>query len=464
MTNYPNQHYQFITGRIAESAVRSIVAELAAKFGFNYSIQVLPITVAALMTGRWLLRHLQLDPAATTLVLPGYLVTDLSSIQAAVAIPVQCGPKNIVDLPLFFGANAPSSDGLDAYDIEIIAEINHADRLPLGELLTLAQQLAADGADMIDLGCTPGQPWAEVGLAVQLLRQHGLRVSIDSFDAAEVSAACGAGAELVLSVNSHNWQLAADLPCEVVAIPDSPQDIDSLFRTAERLQNAGVSFRLDPILEPIGLGLAASLDRYAQCRRRFPDTSIMMGIGNLTEMTDVDSAGINTLLLGYCQELCIGSVLTTQVINWSRSSVRECDLARRLVHYAVQQGIPAKNIQPQLVTLRDPRVRQLSATALAEMSTAIRDRNIRIFVADGQIHALSAGVHVSGNDPFDVMQQLVASPIGRTLDPEHTFYLGFEMCKASIALALSKNYEQDEALTWGHLTQPEKFHRLKRKA
>ncbi len=64
---------------------------------------------------------------------------------------------------------------------------------------------------------------------------------------------------------------------------------------------------------------------------------MMMGVGNLTELTDVDSAGVNTLLLGFCQELAIRSVLTTAVINWARSSVREIDLARRLTHYAVNR-------------------------------------------------------------------------------------------------------------------------------
>ncbi len=36
---------------------------------------------------------------------------------------------------------------------------------------------------------------------------------------------------------------------------------------------------------------------------------MMMGIGNITELTDVDSAGINMLMLGICQELRIESVL-----------------------------------------------------------------------------------------------------------------------------------------------------------
>ena len=83
---------------------------------------------------------------------------------------------------------------------------------------------------------------------------------------------------------------------------------------------------------------------------------MMMGIGNLTELTDVDSAGVNTLLVGFCQELAIRSVLTTAVINWARSSVREIDLARRLMHHAVVRRTLPKHLEPRLVMLRDPKV------------------------------------------------------------------------------------------------------------
>jgi len=44
----------------------------------------------------------------------------------------------------------------------------------------------------------------------------------------------------------------------------------------------------------------------------------------------------------------------------------------------------------------------------------------------------------------------------------HAFYLGYELCKASTALALSKEYRQDEALDWGYLTVAENWHQLKR--
>ncbi len=84
-------------------------------------------------------------------------------------------------------------------------------------------------------------------------------------------------------------------------------------------------FRIDPVLEPIGHGFARSLERFFVARRRWPQLDILMGVGNLTELTEVDSAGVNTLLAGVCQELRIKSVLTTQVINWARSSVRELD-------------------------------------------------------------------------------------------------------------------------------------------
>src|SRR5205823_9233734 len=148
-----------------------------------------------------------------------------------------------------------------------------------------------------------------------------------------VEAAVASGAELVLSVNSSNVDLASNWGCEVVALADVPATLEGLDATVEKLAAKGVPFRIDPVVEPIGMGFAPSLGRYLEVRRRYPDAEMLMGVGNLTELTDVDSAGVNVLLLGFCQESGIRSVLTTQVINWCRSCVRELDLARRLVFH-----------------------------------------------------------------------------------------------------------------------------------
>ncbi|MFO0939200.1 MAG: DUF6513 domain-containing protein [Pirellulales bacterium] len=457
----PSQHIHFVTGRLAELSVQSTVDQLAQRLGFQYSISVLPITVAALMNAKWLLRHLQVPDVADRVVLPGYLERELEVIRQQLSVPVDCGPKNIRDLPMMFGVGNRRKDDYGAYSIQIIAEINHADRLSLDQLVSEARQLQLDGADVIDLGCSPDNHWGEIGRAVSELKQLGLRVSVDSFDAREVSLACKAGAELVLSVNSSNRDACCDWQVEVVAIPDTPDDLVSMYETVEYLEQHRIPFRVDPILEPIGLGFARSLERYALCRRELPEAPMMMGIGNITELTDADSAGVNTLLLGFCAELSIHSVLTTQVINWARSSVRECDLARRLVHYAAEHQMPPKHLEPNLVTLRSIKLTEFPEAEIAKLAETIKDHNFRIFTAGGRIHAVTGGLHVSGNDPFEVMQNILDSPVAAKIDVTHAFYLGFEMCKALQAITLSKNYEQDEALNWGYLTRAERHWRLK---
>jgi hypothetical protein len=270
----------------------------------------------------------------------------------------------------------------------------------------------------------------------------------------------------VLSVDRTNRHAAADWGVEVVAIPDSPGTFDGLDATIEHLSQAGVPTRIDPILEPIGYGFAASLGRYLEVRRRWSDAAMLMGIGNLTELTDADSAAINVVLLGFCQELGIRSVLTTQVINWARSSVRECDLARRLAYHAVSRRTLPKHVEPRLVMLRDARVLRHGGEALDRMAASIKDNNYRLFAEDGLIHLLSSHIHLCDADPFVLFDKLRASgPDGgepKNLDAGHAFYLGYEMAKAATALALGKDYRQDESLDWGFLTVSETSHRLKR--
>jgi len=367
------------------------------------------------------------------------------------AVPVERGPEDLRRLDEFFGQDARDRDDYGRFDIEIIAEINHCPRLAPARILAEARSLAAAGADRIDVGCDPGDTWAGVGDAVRMLVAEGFAVSVDSLNPIEIAAAARAGATLVLSVNSSNVAAAADWGCEVVAIPDVPATLEGFDATIDRLTQDGVRFRLDPVLEPIGFGFAASLGRYLDVRRRFPGAELLMGIGNLTELTDVDSAGINALLVGFCQEVGIRSVLTTQVIHWAASSVRECDLARRLAWHAVTHRTLPKHVEPRLVTLRSGRPQEHGQETLDRLAAAIRDPNFRIFAERDEIHLVGAGLHLASRDPFALFRQLAAA--GRDdVDPGHAFYLGYEMAKAVTALTLGKDYRQDQALDWGHLT------------
>ncbi len=454
------QQIHFVTGRLAEHALRSQLATLAPQAHFDYTIDVLPITVAALMSPQWVAKHLAIPAQATRVILPGYCEGDLAPvIEMAGERVVERGPRDLRQLPEFFGQAPRDREGYGAYDLEIIAEINHAPRLDMQELLAHARSLANDGADVIDVGCEPGDAWSGVADCVKAIKDLGLRVSIDSLNPREIAAAVRAGAELVLSVNATNRDAAADWGCEVVVIPDDFATLGGLDDTLELLAARNVRLRIDPVLEPIGFGFSTSLGRYLEVRRRYPDAEMMMGIGNLTELTDVDSAGVNALLLGFCQEQGIRSVLTTQVINWARTSVRECDLARRLMHFAVTKRVPPKRIEPQLVTLRDAKLYPLEAGLLDRLAAEIRDHNYRLYANAGELHLVTAGVHLSDDDPFRLFESLLAMA-PKNLDASHAFYLGFELAKAQTALTLGKNYTQDEALDWGYLTQVERSHRL----
>jgi dihydropteroate synthase-like protein len=437
----------FVTGKLAEPALRRTLADLGPKAGFSPEVAVLPITVAALMTADWVARHLQVPPGTERVLLPGFCRGDVAAVTAAAGVPAELGPKDLRDLPEHFGHPSGPPPGYGGHDIEILAEINRAPQLTHQEILTLAFRLAADGADLIDLGCNPGATWAGVADAVKLLRDHGLRVSVDSMNVAEIAAAAKDGAELALSVNSSNQAAAADWGIEVVAVPDNPADLGGLDDTVNVLTKAGVRFRIDPILEPIGFGFAASLGRYLEVRRRYPEAAMLMGVGNLTELTDVDSAGVNVVLAGFCEEVGIRSVLTTEVINWCRSCVRELAAARRLVFQAVRERVLPKRLEPDLVMLRDPKVPEMGEVALQELAERITDRNYRLFAERGELHVINGSMHLRGRDPFELFAEVLKRD--ERLDAAHAFYLGYELAKAATALTLGKAYQQDQELRWG---------------
>jgi len=252
------EHLAFVTGKLAEFSLRKTLEDIAPRAGFHYTVSVLPISVAALMTPPWVAAHLRLDAAPDRVVLPGHCRGDLGPVSAAAGAPAVLGPKDLRDLPAWLsgpaaevpeGARPP---GYGAHSLEIIAEINHANRLPGEDLLAAARRHRADGADVIDLGCEPGLVWEGLGEAVRTLRGEGLRVSADTVEPREMTLAARAGAELILSVSGATLAAARDLGCAVVVVPDRPSSLEGLAGSVEKLEEWRVPYRIDPILEPIG--------------------------------------------------------------------------------------------------------------------------------------------------------------------------------------------------------------------
>jgi len=454
--------FLFVTGRLAEARLREVVAEIAGRIGFRFEIVVPGIQVAALLHTNLLLRRLTIPAHIDRVILPGWCQGDLAELERHFGKSFERGPRDLHDLPEYFGLGKRRTADLSRYSIEIIAEINHATRMPLTDILREARLMVAAGANVIDVGGVPGESSPRIGEIVKALRDMGIRVSIDSFDRSEVEQAVESGAELILSCNHSNVDWVSSMGTEVVAIPDTPQDLTSLDRLIEMLQSAGTRFRVDPIVEPIGMGFTNSLSRFLQVRQRYPDLPMMMGIGNITELTEVDSAGINMILAAVCEELGIQSVLTTQVINWCRTAVAEFDAARRLVHHAVAAHTIPKHLGSSLVMLRDARLNAMSRESLQQLAAALTDPNFRIYAEDGELHLMNGHGYWHGSGPFRLFEQALAgssqrgtiaagSQPDRPMDPSHAFYLGYELARAEIALHLGKQYVQDEPMTWGLL-------------
>jgi dihydropteroate synthase-like protein len=434
----------FVTGRLAAPALRDTLG--GADLPFDYDVAVMKISVAALMTTEWIARRLEVPEGITSIMIPGLCEGEVDVLSERFGIPAEKGPGDLKALPAWFGqADARSSYG--ERDIRVFAEINHVPRLDRDRIFELAQYYRDAGADVIDLGLSLGRNWLDEGpRVIAELRDAGFELSIDTLDPDEILMADEAGVQYVLSLNSSNRHLAERLSAKPILIPDTPEDLDSLDETIAHLERLGKPYLVDPIIEPIGAGFAASLGRYLDVRRRHPDAEMFMGVGNLTELTEADTTGVNALLIGFCQELGIRNVLTTEVIHWARGAVEEAVLAAQLMHFATARGTPPKHIDARLLTVKDAEFRPYAEDELRELHAQVTDPNFRIFADADWIYVFNADLFVKGTDFNEIFDQLGVD------EATHAFYLGKELMKATIARALRKNYRQESPLDWGYLT------------
>jgi hypothetical protein len=131
-------------------------------------------------------------------------------------------------------------------------------------------------------------------------------------------------------------------------------------------------------------------------------------------------------------------------------------LARRIVRHSVINRVLPKHVDSRLAVLRDPKLAPMSGAELDELAGRITDPNFRIVVEGEKIHLFNRDGHWSGDDPFVLFREAISA--GSSVDPQHAFYLGYELSKAVTARTLGKQYTQDEGLSWGYLTVPERRH------
>ena len=440
------EHILFLTGRLAQPSLERVLAGIEPA-PFTWETRELGLQVAALMTAEMIRRRVAAPAVGARrvdrIIVPGRCRGDLDALAQHFGIPVQRGPDEVKDLPRFFD-RAAKPIALDDYAVAIFAEIVDAPHLSVAGIVARATRLRADGADVIDLGCLPETRFDHLADSVQALKAEGFKVSVDSIAADELLRGGRAGADYLLSLTLDSLWIADEVASTPILIPRTSSDEASLFEAVEIMQRRGREFYADSILDPIPFGLAASIVRYHRLRERFPQAAIMMGVGNLTELTEADTSGINALLFGICAELDVAAVLTTQVSPHACRAVKEADWARRIMHAASRHHSLPKGLSDALLTVHAKQPFLDTPDEIAATAAQVRDPNFRVQVSQRGLHVYNRDGLRLGQGAFELWPQL-----GLDGDAAHAFYMGVELAHAEIAHKLGKRYVQDQPLDWG---------------
>lgn len=442
----------FLTGRLAEKSLKRTLTAMAEP-PFEWEVRDLGLSVAALMTADMIERRLPKVEGFDRIIVPGRCRGDLDRVAVHLGLPVVRGPEELVDLPKFFGRSAAARD-LSRYETRLFVEIVDAPELTVEAIGARSQELAAQGADVIDLGCLPATPFPHLEEAVAHVKSLGLAVSVDSLEPDELLRGGRAGADFLLSLKEDTLWIADEVAATPILIPSVAGDLVSLERAMAALDRKGRRYLADPILDPIHFGFTDSIARYHALRTAHPDVAIMMGIGNVTELTHADTMGMNALLFGIVSELRIDAVLVVQVSEHARSVVREADAARRILFAAREDGALPKDISGVLMALHEKKPFVHDVDEISELAAAVRDPNFRVMAAPDGVHVFNRDGHRVATDPFAFWPGL-----GLENDAAHAFYLGVELARAQIGWQLGKRYVQDEELRWG-VALPERAERL----
>ena len=442
-----SEHVLFLTGKLAEKQLRNILDKMQPNF--TYTVHQLGLKVAALMTTDMIARRLSDTFGADRVIVPGRCRGNLDVLSKTLGLPIDRGPEELKDLPQYFGKAAQKPD-LSRYSLKIFAEIVDAPNVSVEEVVKRAHYYKKNGADVIDIGCLPSTDFPHMEAIIQTLKQEGFMVSIDSLEVEDLLRGAKAGADYMLSLHEGTLWIADEVDAIPIIIPEKHEDLASLDRAIRQMQAKKRTFIVDPILDPLHFGFTQSIVRYHEVRKNHPDIEMMMGVGNITELTHADTAGMNALLLGICSELDINNILATEVSQHACRAIKEADLARRILFTAKEHDTLPKHIDSGLMALHETSPFPYSLDEIKELAGQISDPSYRIQTSAEGVHIFNReGMH-SATDPFELFPKLHVET-----DGGHAFYLGVELARAEIAWQLGKRFTQDQALNWGCATDNE---------
>ncbi|MBS7651386.1 MAG: dihydropteroate synthase-like protein [Candidatus Bathyarchaeia archaeon] len=365
--------------------------------------------------------------------------------------------------------------------MRVLAEIVDAPTYPSEEVVNIAKRFEESGADIIDVGMVAGGGHeAEAARIVKVLKSSISKpVSIDTADPSEIEAAVEAGADLILSVNAENMSELSERVKETPIVVtssgkggilshDPSARVEQLVKNMEMARSLGFKKLIaDPILDPpLTTGTATSLLAYLKYRELDPQTPMLFGSGNVTELLDGDSYGANLLLACLASEVGANIILTTEASIKTRGSVKEAVTAARMVTIAKYRKTPPKDLGLNLLRMKEKTWREephRTPGGVKQIKVESRRKKVRdpggsfkisLDRERGQIvmqhypyGSVEPDLYIEGSEPEGLIDTIIDSRLVTSL--EHAFYLGRELEKAKIALETGKCYIQDFKLDFG---------------
>ncbi|WP_407356264.1 dihydropteroate synthase-like protein [Methanolobus sp. WCC5] len=485
------------TGILAEQTVRNAAGDLA-------DVLVADTKIAAFITPRKLLTAIEEQFPSfdhDLIFVPGLVSGNFGKAEKELGCKVRLGPKHAYDLgfvlpfadSMEFSSEVPACELLadvrramalekvqeledtamapieikgmkigGGSRMKVLAEVVDATGLDTESLALKIRSFEAKGADMIDLGASLHATPDDVRRAIEVARcATALPVSIDTLDPVLIREALKCGIDMVLSLDSSNIALIGqDLAASGVAavvIPDQGEGSVSLMKNIELARAAGLENLIaDPVLDPIGHGIAESIVRYMDFHKMNPHVPVFFGTGNVTELIDADSAGVNATLCGIGADLGASILFTPEYSNKTQGSIDELKKASLMMLLSHERRSSPKDLGIDLIEIKEKRRRQDGSlprdfvrAEKSKMWTQDPKGSIRISIIpdiygkkEGCILAEHDSTSIAGRTAREVMDTILDMDLVSRMG--HAAYLGQELKKAELALKLGRSYAQDD--------------------
>lgn len=503
-----------------------MVKRYAQKSKVKTKTLVLKIPVAALLTPNTIIKDLKGHNLKDfdAILVPGLIKGDTSIITKAIGIQTFKGPRYAADLPTVLDSLeefklstiVPACDLLREklaqkalqeleeveqnkkvllknpgnmlikdlalgknFPMRVMAEIIDAAVMDNDEIQRLAEQFVQAGANIIDVGMVAGTSRPiDAKRAVEAVKAVvNVPVSIDSLNPDEIKEAVQAGADIVLSADAGNLEKIVPFAknVTVVVIPTNQYEgyypkeaqarVKFLEELIEKAKKLGFTKIIgDLILDP--LNVLDSFTAFQEFANRNPDTPMLIGIANVTELMDADSTGINCLLSRLASEVEANILLVTERSPKTKGTIKEALIASKIMFLAKKRNSVPKDLGIDLILFKDKKFleepyckdfEEKAKVVIAKeepQKTALDQKGSFRIILDRQEPAIVALHYQQATDnPVNVIKGKTAESVySKILELnlisclDHAAYLGRELAKAEICLRTGVEYVQDRKL------------------